>query len=515
MRFFPNDIPRAVLAGLFILTLLRLVLGAAHELSPAEARLWAEGRHLAAGYWDHGPLVPLLARIGTAIFGQNSFGLRVWMPFFSLGLSLLIFRLVNSLFGDKTAVWTVVVLNFTPLFNAGGVLLLPGAVSLFFWTLALLMIWRAVHRADPRTRYWPLAGAAMGAAWLASPAGILAPLGLVVLLTGSRRWRRRRTQRGPWLALGVCLLMALPMFLWEIHHDWLPRRHHWQSLSHAPRVGEFFAWLGQLTGAASPLVFLGLLWALWHSVLRWRRQAHGDDGGTFLLAFTVPSLVLGAGLALLGEGGLDWTAPALLGCGLLLARHWLETDWTPATLRLALKAGLALAAGYSVVLLQPDLLRHAGLTWSYQLDPAGKLRGWKQAATECAPVITATAAGPDGEPFLIADSQSLAAVLEFYLAPDLPVFQPDGKHPRVFAPARVIAQDETAFWPRYDAAGSPYLGRTALYITDDDRGRPPHAEVRDGFDSVKPVAMFDLMRAGQPVRRLTIFACAGWHGRPL
>src|SRR5215208_1981425 len=67
---------RAALAALVAGALVRLFFAARMPLFPDETYYWEWSRHLAAGYFDHPPAIPLLIRGGTELFGATSFGVR-------------------------------------------------------------------------------------------------------------------------------------------------------------------------------------------------------------------------------------------------------------------------------------------------------------------------------------------------------------------------------------------------------------------------------------------------------
>ena len=58
--------PRTVMIGCVVLAVLRLVLAAAHEITPAEAELWLAAQRPAWGYFDHGPLAAWLVKQGLS-----------------------------------------------------------------------------------------------------------------------------------------------------------------------------------------------------------------------------------------------------------------------------------------------------------------------------------------------------------------------------------------------------------------------------------------------------------------
>src|SRR5438094_2409859 len=78
---------------LLALTILRWTYAGMIELSPDEAYyfMWAQRPDLA--YFSKGPGVAMAIRLGTAIFGENEFGVRFLSPLLALGTSLAVFFL--------------------------------------------------------------------------------------------------------------------------------------------------------------------------------------------------------------------------------------------------------------------------------------------------------------------------------------------------------------------------------------------------------------------------------------
>ena len=97
---------RAVWLFLLVLTLLRLALLGATELSPDEAYYWMWSQRPALSYFSKGPGVAFVIRSSTAIFGDNEFGVRFWSPLLAAGTSLLIYYLAQRLFSSVAGFWT-------------------------------------------------------------------------------------------------------------------------------------------------------------------------------------------------------------------------------------------------------------------------------------------------------------------------------------------------------------------------------------------------------------------------
>ena len=70
------------------LVLVRLVSAAITPLSFDEAYYWTWAKHLAGGYYDHPPMVALVIRLGTLMFSDTAFGVRIVSILASLVVSI-------------------------------------------------------------------------------------------------------------------------------------------------------------------------------------------------------------------------------------------------------------------------------------------------------------------------------------------------------------------------------------------------------------------------------------------
>src|SRR5689334_12539174 len=106
---------RAVWIFVIALTVIRLAMVATKDLEFDEAHYWLWSGRLAPAYFTKGPGIALVIRAGTAIFGQNEFGVRFFSPIFAAATSLLLFYFGRRLFGERAALWLVIGLNATPI----------------------------------------------------------------------------------------------------------------------------------------------------------------------------------------------------------------------------------------------------------------------------------------------------------------------------------------------------------------------------------------------------------------
>ena len=194
----------AAIAGLI---LLRLIAAAVLPLSADEAYYWLWSKHLAAGYYDHPPLIAFLIRAGTMLFGDSAFGVRVVPVLLSAAASWFVWRsggALAALLFNLTLMVTVEMMAATP--DAP----LIAASAAFLWAMTKL---------DEDPRWWLAVGAAGGIALLSKYTGFFLGLGaLAWMIFVARRWFL-----SPWPYLGALLALAIfaPNLWWNATHHWM------------------------------------------------------------------------------------------------------------------------------------------------------------------------------------------------------------------------------------------------------------------------------------------------------
>jgi hypothetical protein len=149
------------------------------------------------------------------------------------------------------------------------------AFDVLTWTLAFWLVARTIDTGG--TRWWVLLGITLGLG-LQNKISVLwlgAGLAAALLLTAQRRALRTP---GPWLALGIAGLIALPHLLWQAAHGWPTlefmgnaARYKNVELSLADFVGQQVLFMNPL---GLPLWLGGLLWLLLApTARRWRPLA--------------------------------------------------------------------------------------------------------------------------------------------------------------------------------------------------------------------------------------------------
>ena len=151
---------------LVALLLVRFWFGQTFELSGQEAYLWLQGHgtNLSPAYWERGPLVPVLIRIGTAFFGDTELGVRWPAAVICCTSGFILFYLARHWFNARAAFWTVVLFIIVPMFAWKLSFMTEAAASIGLMALAMFAFSLAIE--NDRGWWWLLGGAACGMALL-------------------------------------------------------------------------------------------------------------------------------------------------------------------------------------------------------------------------------------------------------------------------------------------------------------------------------------------------------------
>jgi dolichol-phosphate mannosyltransferase len=208
----------AALAIVIYTMALRLLYAAHVELLPEETYYWNYARHLDIGYLDHPPMVAWLIRGGTALFGDNEFGVRFGALCCGAITSFFVFRLSRNVFGRSCAWVALSLAHALPFFFLSGLLMTPDAPLTAAWAATAYFLERALV-AD-RSEAWLWAGLSLGMGLLSKYTigllGIVA-LSFMVMDVPSRRWLWRWQ---PYAAAALAITVFSPVIVWNAQHDW-------------------------------------------------------------------------------------------------------------------------------------------------------------------------------------------------------------------------------------------------------------------------------------------------------
>jgi 4-amino-4-deoxy-L-arabinose transferase-like glycosyltransferase/membrane-associated phospholipid phosphatase len=487
------------------------------DLSEDETYYWLWSKHPALSYFSKPPLVAYTHWLGTHLFGDTAFGVRFFSPIIAAILGFIVLRFMAREVNARAAFILLVAVNAAPLLAVGGTLMTIDPLSVLFWTAATFAGWRAVQD-NSTTRDWLWVGLWMGLGFLSKYTALFQLLCWATYFVIWPPARKQLRRPGPWLALLVNLLCALPVLIWNHQHGWITVAH----VASDARVGEpwhftlnfFTDFVFQEFALLNPVFFVAMIWA---AIAFWRRQRRAALP-VYFFAMGAPLFLVYLGWTFHSRVLPNWIAPSVLPLFCLATIYWNERWQSGAHgLKRWLQFGFALGLTAVVLLHDTDLIQQiAKRSLPPQTDPLGRVRSWNETATA---VDTArkTLLTEGKEVFVIGGHYGITSQMAFRLQDGTTnVFCLPSDHP----------QNQFFFWPGYAAR----QGQNAIYVTV--LGNPtrtpaqlleefltgkfntnppvtlaPPPQLTAQFASVTDLGMQPILYRSRTLRWLQLFAC--------
>jgi len=461
----------ATIAGL---TGLRLVLAAEIGLAPDEAYYWQWSSDLALTYPDHPPLVAWLIRLGTAIVGESSLGVRLMFVLTGIPAAILVYRIGRALELDPAmSAVSAVLATLLPAPAVASLLATPDTPLGLCWLVAALALARLASTAAPKN--WYVLGCALGLGLLSKHTAVLLIPAVLLAVFLAQRIRADLRTVHPWLALVLALVIASPYLVAELGAESPSFALQLQHLSGDLPTGEatglaaiplrLGALIGGQLGLLTPLVALMVV------VLLVRRRPLAPGWRVSVSLVLLPMLAT-AVAAIFVHPEQNWAAlghplAALLAIGAVTLPL---RDGSTAN-----RTAWSLSLLFSVALLTGLVHWHATgplLPLPADRDPVSRLRGWSGLAALDSELARSDAA--------VCDNYGLAAELAWHTR-------------RVSSPPPIVGQDRA-----HDPPGENWL---LLEERNDWSG----AELAVSCDAIEPIRELQLARDdGEPIRTIAL-----------
>ena len=491
----------AILAGT---TLLRLVVGAIVPLFPDETYYWDWSRTLKTGYFDHPPMIAVLIRAGTAIFGYRPLGVRFFPILAGAGAALGITLTARELAGGAAARLATLAFACLPIAAVGLVLATPDSPMLCAVAWAMYFVVRALN--DPPDRgtrqvlvWWLAAGVAIGLAMTSKYTSVLFPVAIALAFIGHPRLQNKFGEAGPYLAVAVASLVLAPVLWWNATHDWVSFRF---QLGHGlgpVRGGALGALtreaelIGGQIGLVSPILFYFAVRAVGRAF-----EAAPDGVRNTLALVSACCAAFFIFSATRRPVEANWPAIAYLPAVVLLAT---DPPDSPRRVRW-LNYGLGLGALLSLIILTHALFPI--LPVPGDKDQIAKAFGWELLAHKLEQrrqSVTSRAAFAKNDLYFAAERYQDASEVAFHLA----------GHPRVFSLNLVGRPNQYDLWGTFPerAAG----GAALLLVLDDERSEPRVIhKLACCFQSIDQGENVALVRGDNVAARKRLWFLQGWNG---
>jgi hypothetical protein len=516
-----------VLIGILLFARLMFLASGKLELSEDEAYQWIWSKHPALSYYSKPLMIAYTQWLGTHIWGDTEFGIRFFSPVFGALLSLVVLRFMAKTVNARAGVLLVAITNTAPLMALGSILMTIDPLSVFFYTLALIIGWRAVQQ-NGTLRDWILVGVCMGLGLLSKYTNLfqLASWALVFAMVPATRKHLKTS--GPYIAVLIVALCSLPIVIWNAQHGWITVQHvasdgnlqkHW-----SPQLRFTKEFIGAEFGLLNPFYFVGALVAVF---ALWKKQ-NRTPLNVYLFSMGAPVVATYFILSFHTRILENWIAPAILPWFMLMVIYW-QSNWARvrAYVKPSLIAAITIGLFFVIIAHGTKLIdKMIGRTLPPAKDPLHRVHGWKETATIVGEGRRKFEAA-DGKPtFIIGEHYGFTAQVTFYL--------PEAKAavtntPLVYFMHTAHPQNQFYFWPTY----TNRIGENAIFMREVDRDplqkdwlkkwwnrdgglfvheppklKPPPLEITAAFESVTNLGVFDVKYADRGLmRRVQLFAC--------
>lgn len=473
-----------LLAGLGLIGLLRLIAGAVLPLSADEAYYWLWSRHLAAGYFDHPPAIAHVIRVGTFVFGDTAFGVRLGAILLSFAATWAVWQSAEILLpGKRMGLRAALFFNLALMTTVEMMAATPDAPQVFAGAAFLWTLLKVAQTGEGR--WWLAVGVAGGVGLLSKYSMLFLGVGALVWLLADREARRWLATPWPYAGGILAALIFAPNIVWNAQHDWATFGFQFGRLGGSHLTLRYFGeFIGSQLVLASPfLLVLGLMGLTWKKT--------GSSAEHLLASLFWPSVAYFLVHCLHDRVQGNWPCYLFPVLAVAAVRAWQCTDWQGRwqsvaywSTKLAVPvAAVLLVAGYAQALL--------GVVPMGRKDPLARLLavGMPDLVSQLEAVRTANGAG-----VIYTTDYATTAWFSFYSR--LPV----------------VSLGEDYRWPDAPLVTKADLAKPALYIFEVRKARTG-LDRRDLFAArfaiAREVARFDRSRKGVAIAHYSVWRVEG------
>jgi 4-amino-4-deoxy-L-arabinose transferase-like glycosyltransferase len=367
------------------------------------------GRHLAWGYDDQPPLVPLVARLADAVFPGSVAGPRLVSALAVAATVLLSELIARELGGGRRAqVVAAACAAVTPVLLIPGHMLSTTTFDILSWTALTWLVGLWVRTRDDRLCF--AAGLVVGVGYLNKNliAFLAAALAVALIADGGPGVRAALLRsRLLWAGAAIAVVLALPNVWWQAAHGW-PQFEMAAVIRADADDGGRVGFLPMQILAAGPLLAPVWVAGLWRLLRNPGAREYRFFGWTYMILLAVFLVTGGRYYYMAGM------LPVLLASGAIAVNGWLErAGWLRPRARARLLAVDVMVSAVITVLGLPvipvDRLRDSPASYDVR-----ETVGWPRFAETVAGVYRSLPEGERARAVLLTGNYGEAGALHRY-----------------------------------------------------------------------------------------------------
>lgn len=459
-------------------------LGMALDLHPDEADHWVWSQYLSWGYYEHPPMVSWVIRFFTLLLGNNQWAMEVGSQSITLLSFLGLFLLARKTFGVRTAFFSILCLEATPLFTVGSMIFTIDTVLIVFFIWGAACFWKGFVQGDNKAYYW--AGMAIGLALLSKMTALLFPLSCLLFLLFSRERREMLKNPHLYLALGLGLVVFFPFIYWNMTHGWISIHSQLEKgLIGGKDWNQVLGfWFGQPL-ILGPVLFFFFIKALWAGLKKFTQ----DPRLAYLVTLTLVPLVVFGVASFRGKySDPSWTD---IGWpfGAILVGNYFSSRISQVSVKKGIWIGWLIVSTswlpIGVLVLQS--IRPV-IPLDNKRDRTLEMVGWGQLGEGVDKGLEKTF--PDQKKvYILADDYQLAGAVSFYAR----------RHPVPFS----FSKSKRNIWVNQEDLKQ----RGALLVTTPANAGHDQDKARGLFKKIEPLSELPIYRQGKEVKRFQLYYC--------
>lgn len=483
------------LALLFLFTIFRIfyILKGNLDLSGDEAHYWVWSKYPDISYYSKPPLVAYIIYIFTHLFGDSEFSVRIPAVIFSILISFLIFNLTRKIFKDeKIAFFSFFIMQITPLFSAGSILMTIDPPFVFFWSLTIYFVYLVFEKENPF--YWYLAGISLGFSLLSKYTAIFLPFSIFLYLLISKKYRFYLSRKEPYLAFLISLLIFSPVIFWNIKEGFVSFKHtaYLTKSESFLKIKYFPEFLGSQLGVISPFIFLGIVYSLIKGLTSGIKE--NKEESLFLSICSLPTFLFFLFLSFHSKIQGNWPAPVYFTGIILTVETWSKIyKNSKFFLKFLIYFSIIFSIFLTAVMHYPSILEKVKIKISPENDPTNRIKGFEELGKKVEEIYKEMS--KKRKVFIMSNNYQISSLIAFYTK----------KPYNVYCVNTGRRMNQYDLWPDF----YNFIGRDAIYVKEKDV--EIDKEVKKSFDRCKK-ELLRIKRNKKIIKSFSIFRCYNFKG---